>query len=109
MSVDHRRHKRIEVNAYVDYTGSDVMLYHRIENISLGGICIEVPSPEPPGTQVELCINFPDLGERAIEVRGEVVWVGELPPRLMGIRFIDVTPDTQLSLVQYLAASHRRG
>ncbi len=33
-----REHPRFEVTAYVDYAGTEVLLYHRIENISLGGI-----------------------------------------------------------------------
>jgi hypothetical protein len=36
-----REYPRYEVNAYVDYTGNEVLLYHRIQNISLGGICIQ--------------------------------------------------------------------
>ena len=31
---------RYEVNAYVDFTGNEVLLFHRIQNISLGGVCI---------------------------------------------------------------------
>ena len=49
---DLRVHPRYEVTAYVDYTGSEVLLYHRIENISLGGICIQTTSVEPVGTVV---------------------------------------------------------
>ena len=36
-----REFPRFEVNAYVDYTGNEVLLFHRIQNISLGGVCIQ--------------------------------------------------------------------
>jgi uncharacterized protein (TIGR02266 family) len=108
MGSELRRHKRIEVNAYVDYTGSDVLLYHKIENISLGGICIQAATIEEPGTQVDLVINFPDLGGQTVELRGEVVWASERAPHNMGIRFVEVTAEIQNLLVQYLAAAHRR-
>ena len=41
MAEQTRKHPRIKTDAVVDYTGSEVLLYHKIENISLGGICIQ--------------------------------------------------------------------
>ncbi len=96
-----RQHPRFEVSAYVDYTGSEVLLYHRIQNISLGGICISTPSVEEMGTIVELMINFPDLGG-SVSLRGEVVWVNREPPMDMGIRYIDLDEPKRETLRQYL-------
>ena len=45
-----REFPRYEVSAYVDYTGTEVLLYHRIQNISLGGVCIQTPSIEEVGS-----------------------------------------------------------
>ncbi len=98
---EQRAHRRIEVNAYVDYTGSEVLLFHKIENISQGGICIQAATVEPPGTEVDLVINFPDLG-KTIEVKGEVVWASRDPPHNMGIRFVHVDRDTSGVLESYL-------
>ncbi len=107
MGEEQRAHKRIEVNAYVDYTGSEVLLYHRIENISLGGMCIQAATVEPAGTDVELVINFPDFGE-TVELRGQVVWVSAQPPHDMGIRFTSVDAKTAGILETYLARARRR-
>ena len=52
---------RYEVNAYVDYTGNEMLLFHRIQNISLGGVCIKTSGVEEIGTIVDLVLNFPDL------------------------------------------------
>src|SRR5262249_34838353 len=65
-----RQFPRYEVNAYVDYTGNEVLLFHRLQNISLGGVCIQTSGVEEVGTVVDLVLNFPDL-DASIAVRGE--------------------------------------
>ena len=97
-----REFPRYEVSAYVDYTGSEVLLYHRIANISLGGICISSPSIEEVGTEVDLVINFPELGT-SMATRGEVVWANREPPMDMGIRFTDLDDTKRETLRQYIA------
>ena len=96
-----REFPRYEVSAYVDYTGSEVLLYHRIQNISLGGICISSPSIEEVGTEVDLVINFPELGT-SLALRGEVVWANREPPQDMGIRYVDMDDEKRETLKQYI-------
>jgi uncharacterized protein (TIGR02266 family) len=97
-----REFPRYEVSAYVDYTGSEVLLYHRIQNISLGGICISTPSIEEVGSVVDLVINFPDLGT-TLATKGEVVWANREPPMDMGIRYIEMDESKRETLRQYIA------
>ena len=97
-----REFPRYEVSAYVDYTGSEVLLYHRIQNISLGGICIQTPSIEEVGSVVDLVINFPELGT-SLALRGEVVWANREPPMDMGNRYIDLDEPKREMLKQYIA------
>jgi uncharacterized protein (TIGR02266 family) len=97
-----REFPRFEVNAYVDYTGNEVLLYHRVQNISLGGICIQSNGVEDVGTMVDLVINFPELGA-SISVRGEVVWVNRDAPMDMGIRFIDLDNERKDTLKKYVS------
>jgi uncharacterized protein (TIGR02266 family) len=102
--ADERRERafpRFEVNAYVDYAGSDVLLYHTIENISLGGICIRTPSVEDVGTLVELVINFPELHTQ-VEMQGEVVWANREPPMDIGIRYVDLDEEKRETLRRYI-------
>jgi uncharacterized protein (TIGR02266 family) len=104
MTEDARRtreHPRYEVSAYVDYTGTEVLLYHRIQNISLGGICISSPSIEEVGTVVDLVINFPELGT-SLALRGEVVWANREAPQDMGIRYVDLDEEKRETLRQYI-------
>src|SRR5438046_2582663 len=83
-----RADPRYEVNARVDVgdEGAD----HKVRNISLGGIGIESANIQDVGTVVDLMIRFPDLGEAAITLKGNVVWVNREPPTDMGIRFLDL-------------------
>ena len=96
-----REFPRYEVSAYVDYTGSEVLLYHRIQNISLGGICLSSPSIEEVGTLVDLVINFPELGT-SLAMRGEVVWANREQPCDIGIRYLDMDASKRATLLRYL-------
>src|SRR4051794_1138261 len=96
-----REFPRYEVSAYVDFTGSEVLLYHRIQNISLGGISISSPSIEEVGTVVDLVINFPELGT-SLSMRGEVMWANREPPMDMGIRYTDMDDAKRETLRQYI-------
>jgi uncharacterized protein (TIGR02266 family) len=104
---DKRVYPRFEVTAYVDYAGSEVLLYHRIENISLGGICIQTASVEDVGTIVDLVINFPDL-DTSIAVQGEVVWANREPPMDMGIRYVELDDERRETLKRYIASVRKR-
>ena len=102
--AERRRYPRIEVNAYVDYTGVEVLLYHRIDNISLGGLAITAAAPEPEGGIVELVINFPDLDE-SLNTQGVVQWVRGDPaagPVEMGIKYRNMSDGEREKLQRYL-------
>jgi uncharacterized protein (TIGR02266 family) len=96
-----REHVRIETDALLDYAGQDVLLFHRIQDLSLGGLSILTPTPEPKGTKVVMAINFPDLGD-AIEIEGEVAWVKNQEPKEMGIRFTNIAPTHRKVLNTYI-------
>src|SRR5262245_27727419 len=98
-----RRFPRYEVKVLVDLTGSDVLLYHKVQNISLGGLSLQTPSLEEVGTIVDLVVSFPDLGEPPLNVKGEVVWANREPPEDMGIRWLDLDEEKREILRRYLA------
>jgi uncharacterized protein (TIGR02266 family) len=102
-----RAHPRLEVNAYVDYTGSEVLLFHKVQNISLGGICIQSDAVEDIGTVVELVLNFPEL-DVSLAVQGEVVWTNREPPMDMGIRYIELDNERRDTLRKYLGLLHAK-
>jgi uncharacterized protein (TIGR02266 family) len=101
-----REYPRYEVNAYVDYTGNEVLLYHRIQNISLGGVCIQSSGVEDVGTTIDLVINFPELST-SLSVKGQVVWVNRDPPMDMGIRYVELDNERRETLRKYIGMVRR--
>ena len=97
-----REFPRYEVNAYVDYTGNEVLLYHRIQNISLGGVCIQSSGVEDVGTTIDLVINFPDLSA-SLSIKGQVVWVNRTDPMDMGIRYVEIDSERREMLRKYIS------
>lgn len=100
-SPEMRKAPRYEVTAYVDCSGSEVFLHHRLQNISLGGLCIQCDAAEEVGTEVDLLVHFPELGS-SLSVRGQVVWANRTVPCDMGIRFVGMDDRKLDTLRQYL-------
>lgn len=98
---EQRKHPRYEVSAFVDLTGSEVYLHHKIINVSIGGVAIQVDHAEEIGTEVELLIHFPELNA-SLSTRGQVMWANRTHPVDMGIRFIGLDDKKQETLKQYL-------
>ena len=76
-----RKHPRIEVSATIEVGGNSRPAVERapegdthIQNISLGGICIQTGEFEEIGTVVDLVINFPDLPVLVVNTYDKVLW-----------------------------------
>jgi uncharacterized protein (TIGR02266 family) len=96
-----RAHKRYEVNATVDVSSADLLLFHRIQNISMGGICIQTSTLSEVGAKVDVVLNFPDVGTQ-MSMRGQVVWANREPPQDVGIRWVDLDEEQRRLLGEYL-------
>ncbi len=108
MAEHARAFPRYEVQAYVDVAAAaDVLLYHRIQNISIGGICIQTKSLEEVGQLVDVVLNFPELGEH-MEVKGQVVWTNREPPQDVGIRWVELDDRRREVLSRYILAVKTR-
>ena len=104
---DARRHPRYVVDAYVDYTGKEIGLRNKVQNISLGGICIQTKNLEDVGTIVDLVVNFPEL-DTSIALKGEVVWANRAEPGDMGIRYLDMDDEKMATLRKYIREVRKR-
>lgn len=108
-AAERRAHQRIPVLFEVDYRADDTFLFAYITDISVMGIFIHTPQPEPPGTHLALRFSPPHATDsppgsshnssgdaEPIECEGEVIWIN--PPRDgqsrdpgMGIRFVGLS------------------
>ncbi len=98
---EQRKTPRYEVSAVADLTGEEVYLRHKLLNISLGGLCMQVDSAEEIGSEVDLLVHFPDLNV-SLPMRGQVVWANRSHPMDMGLRFVGLDDRKTETLRQYL-------
>ena len=100
--AEQRRSPRIRLNAWIDVAGSrDILLFHKIRDLSLGGVAVETGAPEPVGSKVDLLINFPELDE-TIQACGTVIRVQKDPWQGMVIRFDNLSEEAREVLKKYL-------
>jgi Tfp pilus assembly protein PilZ len=97
-----RAFPRFEVDAYVDVSGGEVLKYHRIQNVSLGGICIQTPALAEIGSPVDVVLNFPDLGAQ-LQLRGQIAWTNREPPQDVGIRWVALDDERRELLKKYIS------
>jgi uncharacterized protein (TIGR02266 family) len=104
--TEQRKTPRYELSAYIDCTGSEVYLHHKLLNISLGGICFQCDSPEAVGSEVELLVHFPEIAAQ-LPCRAQVVWVNRSTPGDMGLRFLGMDDKKTETLHKYLQKVHQ--
>ncbi len=103
MADKPRAHPRYEIDAHVDVAADELILNNnRIQNISLGGICITTPTGAEVGSPVDVVLNFPDLGAQ-MQLRGLVAWANRTPPQEVGIRWIDLDEERREMLKKYIS------
>ena len=102
-----RRHPRIETDATLDYLGSDVLLDHKIEDLSASGLSLACSSREPVGSVVQVTVNFPDFQD-SITVSARVVRHVETPRKAMGLEFVQLSTNERVALDRYLAERNAR-
>ena len=97
---DQRHHKRYELEAYVDYTGREFLLNHRITDLSIGGMKLQTKEVDEVGQQVDIILTLPDL-EAVIEIKAEVVWSNP-EEKIMGLKFKNMGIKELRLLQEYL-------
>jgi len=87
-----REHPRFRVHGRVDVHGIELWSDLSITNLSVGGICVTVPTPSEIGTRVWLVLRqFEGVGPLTIE--GTVKWASE---RRMGLQWSDSSSSTEV-------------
>jgi len=100
---DRREHQRYETSIAVDYASGDTFLFAYLQNISEMGIFIRTEDPLSVGSRMRLRFHVDD-GDPLV-LQGEVAWInpvrigGDNPNPGMGVRFIQLTPETREQVV----------
>lgn len=101
---ERRSAERVDVLWSVDCETEETFLYASITNISELGIFVSTRDPLPVGTRLTLRFSPPGAAEPFV-LAGQVQWVN--PVRIlaenrnpgMGIRFLELTPDSRERIV----------
>ncbi len=92
---DRRRSVRIPINIWVEERrGKDEVYFHRVTNISIGGVFLEKRLHLPHGTKVSMEFQLPGHAEKIV-LQGKVVsdvfeTAGGIRPAGMGLKFASV-------------------
>ncbi len=103
-----RQYRRHPVNLRVDYSTRDAFLANRVSNLSQGGMFIATESPLPVQSELDLVLTLSEDGGH-IHARGRVIWNYDIRKGTsrvipgMGIKFVDLSPDDNRRLVDFLA------
>ena len=103
---DARAYPRYVVDADADVTAGASHSSPQVQNLSLGGICIQTSEITEVGAPVDVVLRFSEGPEVAL--RGQVVWVNRQPPQDVGIRWVDLDPPRKDLLSRHLAAALER-
>jgi uncharacterized protein (TIGR02266 family) len=101
---DQREHPRLLINH--EFASLDEFIAEYVTDISQGGVFIRSRAPLSIGTRVDLHFTILLDDFHAIEGVGEVVRVVESGPgQGMGVRFLELTPDSR-TLVDRIESEH---
>ena len=103
---ERREHKRINLEAEINFLGHDNFYTGFSEDISNGGLFVATYQLKPTGTEVTIRFSLPDGTE--IEANAVVRWLrepremdGDVPPG-MGLQFVDLHPDARHLIDEFI-------
>ena len=105
--MERREAPRYAVIIRVDCASHDLFVSNHMMNISRGGLFIKTEAPLPRGSEVDLTLDLPGLGQ-VLRPKGRVVWTYDIPKGTahlvsgMGIRFEGLSPESRELLERYV-------
>jgi len=92
-ATGRRAHERVRLPLRVAYRSTGSFLISYTVDLSRGGLFLETAEPRSVGSELELRLDIPGVGEE-IRLQGVVVWIQREPapgkPMGMGIQFQEV-------------------
>jgi hypothetical protein len=96
---NQREHIRISGEAYIDYTGNEVLMFQKIIDVSVGGVKIVATQLEEIGTEVYIDLHFPELNDKVAYAEGVIAWVKE---GQMGVKFTLITDEDKKIINEFV-------
>jgi hypothetical protein len=99
---ERRSAERIPLEMWVEETTDNERYFRRAGNLSRGGLRLDHTIPLPQGTVVNLTFTLPGDAVPVV-VSGEIVSNAGPDDLLMGVKFVDVSPQALAQIDAYLA------
>ena len=96
---NQRQHVRISGEAYIDYTGNEVLMFQKIIDVSVGGVKIVATQLEKAGTEVYVDLHFPELNNKVAYAEGVIAWVNN---GQMGIKFTTISEEDKKIINEFV-------
>ncbi len=104
--TNQREFKRLSGEAYIDYTGTEVLMFQKIIDVSAGGVRIVATELEQVGTYVYIDLHFPEIGNKYAYAEGEIVWVRD---GKMGIKFTKLHDEDKKIIEEFVIYQEKKG
>ena len=96
---NQRKHVRISGEAYIDYTGNEVLMFQKIIDVSIGGVKIIATQLEEVGTEVYVDLHFPELNDKVAYAEGVIAWVNN---GQMGVKFTSISNEDKEIINEFI-------
>ncbi len=99
--MERRTHKRAALDVLMRCQSSEKIFGGKVEDVSLGGILVKTAKTFPRNEELDVFFKVPGSAQR-IEARVLVVRLE--PDVFMGLAFLNLSPESEKAIQQYLAA-----
>ncbi len=99
--MERRTHKRAALDVIIHRRPSQTIVAGRAEDVSLGGMLVKTAKTFPLNEELNIFFQVPGSAQ-SIEARVQVVRLE--PDVFMGLAFLNLPPDAEKAIQQYLDA-----
>ena len=99
--MERREQKRAPIDVIVNCQSTEIVVGGRVEDVSLGGILVKTGKTFPRHEKLDVFFKLPG-SEQGIEARVQVVRME--PGIFMALAFLNLSPESEKMIQQYLAA-----
>jgi c-di-GMP-binding flagellar brake protein YcgR len=101
--VGRRKYRRVKLATKVEAAARGRRETLVTVDVSLGGLLIAAKKPYPANSQIEVAFSLPFVSP-CVACRGEVSY--SIEGRCMGIRFLEMSEESRLALIQFVAQAN---
>ncbi len=101
MKEEQRRHERFKVSLEGAFSSGSFVCSNAIENISLGGLCMECGKPFETGQELKVILPT----KPPVKVNGRIAWCKRKGLSYqLGIKFVDLNQGQKRALTEFMSS-----